>query len=264
MSPRVSRPVRRTCVPTLTVCLTSSKFPDYPEATRAFQKVSVAYDVLSKPSSKRQYDSRPPSSDYDFFATRPYGHADQTFRAVVVGVLNDFLDGDLEMVRTLLSKTRLDLPSTGSAHLRCPPESVNDLNPALRLGEESVDAVLESLHAIRQRALTCRILVLALHAELAKLLDIQYAFRQLGYLEIRRRSRLSLELARVTLTLPIALETALQQERRKNAATVGQRHDRAENQGAVVEDNALLPRRLHRLIRAMEIVLERMESMLPR
>ncbi|EIN04958.1 DnaJ-domain-containing protein [Punctularia strigosozonata HHB-11173 SS5] len=220
------------------------KFPDNPEATQAFQKVSVAYDVLSKPSSKRIYDARPPSADYDFFATRPYGHADQTFRSVVVGVFNEFLDGDLEMVRTLL-------------------KSVNDLNPGLRLGEDSIDAVLESLHSIRKRALTCRILVLALHTELSKLLDIQYAFRKLGYLEIRRRSRLSLELARVTLTLPIALETALQQERRR-----GQRHDRLDangdaDQGAVDEGALLLPRKLNRLIRAMAVVLERMENVLP-
>jgi len=81
-----------------------SKFPDSPEATHAFQKVAVAYDVLSKPSSKRLYDSRSPSSAYDVFAARPTGHADETFRGVVLGVFNDFLDGDLEVIRTLLSK----------------------------------------------------------------------------------------------------------------------------------------------------------------
>ena len=32
------------------------------------------------------------------------GHAEETFRGVILGVFNDFLDGDLEVVRTLLSR----------------------------------------------------------------------------------------------------------------------------------------------------------------
>ena len=80
-----------------------SKFPDNPDATRAFQKVAVAYDVLSTPHLRRLYDARPPSAAFDVFAARPMGHAEDTFRSVVLGVFNDFLDGDLEMIRTLLS-----------------------------------------------------------------------------------------------------------------------------------------------------------------
>ena len=64
----------------------------------------MAYDVLSKPSSRRLYDSQPPSSSYDLFSSRPSGYADQTFTNCVLGVFNDFLDGDLDMVRTLLRK----------------------------------------------------------------------------------------------------------------------------------------------------------------
>ena len=86
-----------------------SKFPDNPEATRAFQKVSVAYDVLSKPSSKRLYDSQPPQS-YDIFATRPSVPPQETFRGVIIGVFNDLLDGDLDMVRSLLSTPRHSIP----------------------------------------------------------------------------------------------------------------------------------------------------------
>ena len=81
----------------------SSKFPGNPDATHAFQKVAVAYDVLSKPALRMLYDNRSPSSDFDAFATRPMGHAEETFRGVILGVFNDFLDGDLEVIRTLLS-----------------------------------------------------------------------------------------------------------------------------------------------------------------
>lgn len=81
-----------------------SKFPGNLDATHAFQKVAVAYDVLSKPTLRRLYDNRSPSSDFDVFATKPMGHAEETFRGVILAVFNDFLDGDLEVIRTLLSQ----------------------------------------------------------------------------------------------------------------------------------------------------------------
>jgi hypothetical protein len=85
-------------------CVVFSKFPvDSALATQVFQKVSIAYDVLSNPTSKRLYDSRSPSSSYDIYATRPAGHADDTFRGVVIAVFNDFLDGDIEVIRSMLS-----------------------------------------------------------------------------------------------------------------------------------------------------------------
>ena len=82
---------------------TRSKFPENPDATHAFQKVAVAYDILSKPSSKRLYDARTPATRYDVFTSRPPEHAEETFRSVIIGVFNDFLDGDLEFIRNLLS-----------------------------------------------------------------------------------------------------------------------------------------------------------------
>ena len=84
----------------------TSKFPDTPEATLAFQKVSVAYNVLSTPSSKRLYDAHPATAAQAFScdAGSPGAGAcaEETLRSVVIGVFNDFLDGDLEMFRTLL------------------------------------------------------------------------------------------------------------------------------------------------------------------
>jgi hypothetical protein len=57
---------------------------------------------LSTPSSKRLYDARA-SSNYDAFTPRPAGHAEDTLKGVVLAAFNDFLEGDLEIVRTLLS-----------------------------------------------------------------------------------------------------------------------------------------------------------------
>ncbi|CCM07054.1 uncharacterized protein FIBRA_09376 [Fibroporia radiculosa] len=238
------------------------KFPDSPEATRAFQKVSVAYDVLSKPSSKRLYDSRPPQSPYDLFASRPYPAPEETFRSVVLGVFNDILDGDLDMIRTLL-------------------RAVNDINPSLRLGEDGINSVLLTLHSIRERALTCRTCILALHSELTNLLEVQRTFRSLSYLDLRRRSCLTVRLARLTVRLPIALEQAIRQQRGLDvygppAAGVGRGRDgvgvgtgsnRIRNYAeAASVDNAerteLLNARVYTLLCGLVHVLERMERIL--
>ncbi|OCH90337.1 DnaJ-domain-containing protein [Obba rivulosa] len=206
------------------------KFPDDPEATKAFQKVSVAYDVLSKPSSRRSYDSRPRNTPYDFFSSRPFSHSEETFRGVLFGVFNDLLDGDLEMVRSLL-------------------RTVNDMNPSLRIGEDGINSVLVTLQSIRERALTCRACILALHNELTHMLDVQREFRELSYFDLRRRSRLTIQLARLLVCLPIALDEAIRQQRQDMA-------------GAASPRGVMLNRRVHSLLRGIGLVLERMERFL--
>lgn len=77
----------------------NSKFAGDPAATLAFQKVSLAYSVLADPARRRRYDAAPA----DFAAQGMGGaRAEETLRGVVLGVFNDFLDGDMEVVRTLL------------------------------------------------------------------------------------------------------------------------------------------------------------------
>ncbi|KAG5341575.1 hypothetical protein C0989_009277 [Termitomyces sp. Mn162] len=201
------------------------KYPDNPDATYAFQKVAVAYDVLSKPSSRRLYDSRSSSVDFDVFAARPPNHADETFRGVIFGVFNDFLDGDLETCAST--------------------EAINDVNPSIKLGDDGIDSVLSTLEAIRERALTCRTCIYALHAELMRLLEVQHAFRQLSYFDIMGRSRLTIQLTRITLSLPIALERAL-----------------LEQNYADPQASPVIPRRVTLLIRGVDEILERMERIL--
>jgi len=210
------------------------KFPNNPDATHAFQKIAVAYSVLSKPASKRLYDNQP--ATYDAFAARPTGHAEETFRSVIIGVFNDFLDGDLEVIRTLL-------------------KAINDVNPTLRLGDEGINSVLVTLQSLRERALTCRTCIHALHAELTRLLEVQHAFRQLSYFDIPGRSRLTIQLTRITLSLPIALEKAIAQQ---TSSKYGHQSD-GEQTG---DHSAILPRQVTLLIRGVDVVLERMERIL--
>ncbi|XP_006459134.1 hypothetical protein AGABI2DRAFT_183915 [Agaricus bisporus var. bisporus H97] len=207
------------------------KFPGNPDATRAFQKVAVAYDVLSKPSLKRTYDARSSDSTYNVFASHTSTHADETFKGVVIGVFNDFLDGDLEVIKSLL-------------------KTIHEMHPSMRLGEDGINSVLLTLEAIREKALTCRTCIHALHCELSRLLEVQHAFRQLSYLDILGRSRLTIQLTRITLGLPIALERAL-----------------LNDQSVVIEtsresDKRLFPRHVTRLIKGVDTALERMEKIL--
>jgi hypothetical protein len=217
----------------------------------------VAYDVLSQPSSKRAYDTRPTTASYDMFAARPANYADQTFRGVILATLTDFLDGDLEMIRTLL-------------------RAANDLNASFNLGEEGIDSVLMTLEAIRQRALTCRTCVLALHSEVCRLLEIQYAFRQLGYFELRRRSSLIIQLARVAVCLPIVVDEAIAEQRmtvnrvstrdRSSSDSYPQGEgddmhgDKTPEPAPAMNRPTILPSSMHSLVRALAIGLERMEQ----
>ncbi|KAI9567302.1 hypothetical protein HD554DRAFT_982785 [Boletus coccyginus] len=200
------------------------KCPGNPDATHAFQRVSIAYGVLSQPSLKRKYDARPDDDDRsDVLHSHPYGYADETLKGVLLSIVSDYLDGNLEMIRTLLRELRWRLPPPGllsPARLTSLLEAISDLNPSLKLSDDGINAVLSVLENIRGRVLSCRACILALHSELVRVLELQYAFRQLPYLDITGRSRLTIQLTRITLSLPVTLEKAIQ-DAQEDAAVDG-------------------------------------------
>jgi hypothetical protein len=51
-----------------------------------------------------------------------------------------------------------------------------------------------------------------LRFELIRLYEIQHSLRQLSYFDVFGRLRLSLQLARVTLSIPIAIDEAMRQD----------------------------------------------------
>jgi hypothetical protein len=83
---------------------------------------------------------------------------------------------------------------------------------------------------------------------LSRLIEVQHALRQLSYFDVFGRSRLSIQLTRITLSLPIALEKALEEQNR----IYGYREDTV----------TILPRQLSLLIRSIDIALERVETFL--
>lgn len=145
-------------------------------------------------------------------------------------------------------------------------EALNEINPSIRLEEDGIDSVLVTLEAIRERALStwnlelqsirrltltsaCRVCINALHAELARLLEVQHAFRGLSYFDIFGRTRITIQMTRIALGLPIVLEQAFGRQ----AFT---RETVREN------EKQLFPRHVTRLIKGVDAVLEKMEKIL--
>ena len=139
----------------------------------------------------------------------------------------------------------------------------------MRIGEDGIETVLHTLHAIRERALgkfyncrqgiisatdltlseACRACLFALHSEVSRLLEVQHAFRQLSYFDLRRRSRLTLELTRIAISLPIVLERAIQEQRDQ---------DREGNS----DGSVLLNNHVRSLLRNSALLIEKMEHLL--
>lgn len=112
---------------TTLLCLSHSKFPSYAPCVVAFQKVSFAYQTLSKPSSRRLYDVSGRSDLAAAFHENPGGAGaglggDETLNTVLYSVFCEFLDGDFQMIRVLVN-------------------ALNESNPGLNLGEEAVDSI---------------------------------------------------------------------------------------------------------------------------
>ncbi|PLW29379.1 hypothetical protein PCASD_21352 [Puccinia coronata f. sp. avenae] len=149
------------------------KLPQYQPCTAAFQKLSFAYETLSKPASRKLYDlsgqtdqafsfeSRPPgrpTSSYnprkpsDTFASagRPFHHsappnfgprpspgfnADDTLNGVLHATFCEFMDGDFEMIRVVIN-------------------ALNEGNPGLNLGEDVVASLEGVVGRLRSRVVS--------------------------------------------------------------------------------------------------------------
>ena len=107
--------------------------------------------------------------------------------------------------------------------------------------------------------LACRTCIFALHREVSRLLEAQRAFRQLSYFDLRRRSKLTLELTRIAISLPIALERAIQEQREEHARDTA---DTDNVRDATAGQTVLLNRRVRSILRNSALVLERLEHLL--
>lgn len=175
------------------------KFPHYAEdATSAFQRVSLAYQTLSKPSSRRAYDLSGAGACGSGGTMSADGldseFGDETLHGVLYTMYCEFLEkGDFEMVRVLV-------------------EALNASNPGLNLGDDAIEGIEGALRRLRGILLAGAKHFRIVRFELIKLYEIQHDLRQLSYFDVFGRLRLSLQLARVTLSIPMAIDRAMKEE----------------------------------------------------
>jgi len=123
-------------------------------------------------------------------------------------------------------------------------DALNEGNPGLNLSENTVENLEAALRRLRLLLLSGQKYVRVIRFELIRLYEIQHSLRQLSYFNITGRLRLSLALARVTLSIPMAVDRAMKEER----------------EGEDGEDGGgLLPRGVAGLLGATVKVLERGE-----
>lgn len=91
-------------------------------------------------------------------------------------------------------------------------DALNESNPGLNVGEETVDSLEGVFRRMREVLLVGHKYVRILRFELIRLYEIQHALRSLGYFDIAGRLRLTLALTRVTLEIPMVLDRAMRDE----------------------------------------------------
>ncbi|KAF8604672.1 DnaJ-domain-containing protein, partial [Ceratobasidium sp. AG-I] len=163
------------------------KFPNEPMATTAFQRISYAYDILSNPRTRKLYDAKEIS---DTRRAQDMHNADDTLNHVLQAIWADFLDGDFEIIRMLL-------------------RSINETNPSLNLGGDATETLLSALFNIREVIISGQQHFRLIKFELMRLYEIQYSLRQLSYFDVPGRLKLTMQLARLTIALPINVDKAI-------------------------------------------------------
>lgn len=164
--------------------------PFHEKSTAAFQRLGFAYEILRSPSSRRTYDRASRGGrrgDGTAFAA-----GEQTFRGAVASLLYEFMNGDFALVKTLL-------------------QALNKRYPNL-ITEEAITGIEHSWTRVRELILTTRSYALLISIELGRIYRVQKKLRSLGYLDVIGRMRMSAQLVKVTLAVPMRVDRALRQK----------------------------------------------------
>ncbi|MBW0540595.1 hypothetical protein O181_080310 [Austropuccinia psidii MF-1] len=188
------------------------KLPNYGPCTAAFQKLSFAYETLSKSSSRRIYDFTLKANHHRSFKSQNHSqfnpssssdqfnhndihpsyniNADETLNSVLYSTFCEFMDGDFQMIRVLIN-------------------ALNEGNPGFNLGDETINNLETTFKKLRTILLTGQKYLKLVRFELIKLYEIQSNLRSLSYFNLMGRVSLSLALARVTISIPMRIDQAM-------------------------------------------------------
>ena len=87
--------------------------------------------------------------------------------------------------------------------------ALNEGQPGLNLGDETVENLEGVFRRLREILLAGHRYLRVVKFELIRLYEIQHSLRSLSYFDITGRLRLTLQLARVTLAIPMAVDQAM-------------------------------------------------------
>ncbi|CAG8536785.1 3998_t:CDS:2 [Paraglomus brasilianum] len=186
-----SEELRRAYIQRSRICH-PDKFPEYPRATEAFQKLSYSYETLIKPSTRRAYDVSG-SSEFSMFA----GLADDTLHGVLYQLFLEFMDGDFAMIYALVN-------------------ALNDGNPGLNIGEDVIETMEQLFRRLRKLLLAGQKYMKIIKFELIRLHEIQQELRTLSYFDVFGRFKRTMQLARITLRIPMLIDSAMKTEHKMN------------------------------------------------
>ncbi|KAH8929507.1 hypothetical protein BT69DRAFT_1292513 [Atractiella rhizophila] len=117
------------------------------------------------------------------------------------------LEGDFEMVRALV-------------------RALNEGNPALNIGEEAIESLEGAFRRVRDMILSGQKYLRIVRFELIRLYEIQHSLRQLSYFNVTGRLRLTLQMARVTLSIPMAIDKAMKENDDSDDSDDGEKNAR--------------------------------------
>lgn len=157
------------------------------------------YDVSGRTDLASALNNHDPTS-----AAGQYG-SEETLNGVLYSVFCEFLEGDFEMIRVLVN-------------------ALNESNPGLDLGDEAVDSIEGAFKKLREMLLAGKKYLTIIRFELIRLYEIQHSLRQLSYFDVFGRLRLTLQLARVTLSIPMAIDQAMKGQEEDNKAETTSPH----------------------------------------
>ncbi|KAG0353860.1 hypothetical protein BGZ54_002002 [Gamsiella multidivaricata] len=187
--------IRRAYIAKSRVCH-PDKFPEYPRATEAFQKLSLAYETLSKPSSRFVYDSTGGASGRTMLGS------DETLQSVLSQVFFEFMDGDFEVIRNMIN-------------------TMNNTAGGVRLGDDVIGVIEEMFLRLRFVLHGCKKYMTLVHDQVQQLSEIHHSMRSLAYLDVLGRFRLTLKLSKVMLTIPMIIQDEMRREIAVAAALEG-------------------------------------------
>jgi len=118
---------------------------------------------------------------------------DETLHSVLYQLFLEFMDGDFEMIRALVN-------------------ALNESNPGLNLGDDAIETLEIAFRRMRDLLLAGKKYVRIVQFELIRLYEIQQQLRALSYFDVFGRLRLTLQLARLTLTIPMLIDNAMKAE----------------------------------------------------